>query len=212
MRNLIFFSLIIVSLSACKKQVSELPVSNKINFENLAVGQKSQYVRWTSKNPWSESDTAYQLTTDTISLTIIGFDNNGFKVAETEKGSIRTNYYFKIQNDSLSIYAYEKINFGGSILVKGSQKFPLKDVNLPKRTLNRWAVPKNRDFEESFGKTNTFSVTGKEYSDAFIYYNTLLTAFDGPGLVRIYTPKDGFISIQSAGGLLPLGTVYNLIP
>jgi hypothetical protein len=219
MKKAKFFSVLLAVIclfTQCESESVEPNKSNNhINFVNLAVGQKSQYVRWESRNAWQDNDTTYKQTKDTIQLSVISKDSTGFKVTEDHLNTLIpiSTYYFKISKDSLYVFSKGDANKVQSTLFNfGKLTYPLKDNDLQKLTLNQWAVVQGKNSEEFYGKTGTFKVMGKTYNDAFVYYNGKSIVFDGPILTRIYTPKDGFISFQALGGLLPYGNIYSLVP
>ncbi len=208
------WAIVILVFSNCQPDKVE-PSSNNINFENLAVGQKSLYVRWESFRAFDDKDTTFKATTDTVFLLIESKDDAGFKVKEEHlnKKIASRFYYFKIKNDTLYVKSADENNEIGSILFNfGKLSYPLKDNGLEKLTLNRWAFPQSLNTNELFGKTGEFTVMGKTYSDAFAYYNGLPIIADGPMITRIYTKKDGFITFHALGGLIPFGSIYMLLP
>ena len=79
--NLLIIFTSIFLFSKCKKE-TVITTSNHINFENLAIGQKSYYINFKSKNPTLDSDTAFKATTDTILLKVIDKNENGFLIRE----------------------------------------------------------------------------------------------------------------------------------
>ena len=100
-------SIILTSISLfsqCKKE-TVVTTSNHINFENLAIGQKSYYINFKSKNPTLDSDTAFKATTDTILLKVIDKNENGFLIREEWLNTLilPAQYYFKIQGDTLIV-------------------------------------------------------------------------------------------------------------
>lgn len=216
--KIVLFLFAIGLFASCERADID-PNSTHINFENLAVGQKSQYVRWESKNVWSDSDTSFKQTTDTLSLTVQSKDSIGFLVAEEHlnKKAPTVFYYFKVQGDSLyiipNVETHQQPPFINSVLFSfGTRQYPLKDNGLKKFDLNRWATPKDLNIKELFGLATNFKIMGKTYESAIGYYNGQSVVADGPVIVRLYSKKDGFISLQALGGFAPFGNIYNLIP
>ena len=219
MKKLFYLSLaagaILMFTNCDNTSIEPINTGNHINFNNMLVGQKSSYVRFESRNVWQDSDTTFKQTADTLNLTIVSQDENGFKISEDQlpKKIATFFYYFTIKNDSLLVKPVTgSVSINSTIFNFGASKFVLKDTNLPKWTLTKWARPKDLTITEGFGKTGDFTIMGKRYTDAFAYYNSNPMIFDGPLVVQLYTKADGFISFQALGGLAPFGSIYNLIP
>jgi hypothetical protein len=193
------------------------PVQAKINFDNLAVGQKSLYVAWESNNIWDQNVT-FKQTTDTLSLTVISEELDGFKVEEKQFNQPNYPpyyYYFKTRGDSLYIQPLPTITLYPTyniLFLGGSLQYILKDNNLPKLLTNQWGTPTEGKPTELIGKINNIKIMDKEYDTAFVYFNSRDRVFDGPTITRIYTKKDGFISFQPFGGKTKFARIYNLIP
>ena len=49
MKNIVFAAICSLIFTQCSRETVS-PSTNKINFDNLAVGQKSLYVAWESNN------------------------------------------------------------------------------------------------------------------------------------------------------------------
>jgi hypothetical protein len=197
------------------------PSQAKINFDNIAVGQKSLYIAWESNNIWDENIT-FKQTTDTLSLTVISRDSTGFQVEEKHLNdpSIFALYHFKIKGDTLFV-EHSPTNvkfprFSPFLFFDTSTHYVFKDNNLAKLNTNLWAMPKYAEVDiqilQLFAKIGNFKIMGKDYDSAFIYYNRSPMFVDGLIITRIYTKKDGFISFQPIGGKTTSGRFYNLIP
>lgn len=204
-------------LISCKKQKTELPTNNHIKFDQMAVGQKSQYVVWASENFEQESDTTFKQTTDTLTLTIYNEINGVFWVKEERNSNtLRSDYYsFSINNDTLKVARPSGVSISTPppiIFQYGSYQYHLRDNNLPLWTTNRWGKPNNVVSNQKIGKVSSVKIMGKTYTDVFIYYNTELSQSTYPTVAVIYSKKDGFISFQYLGGGWHKGGVlHNLI-
>lgn len=204
-------------LISCKKQKTELPTNNHIKFDQMAVGQKSQYVVWASENFEQESDTTFKQTTDTLTLTIYNEINGVFWVKEERNSNtLRSDYYsFSINNDTLKVAEPSGVSISTQppiIFQYGSYHYHLRDNNLPLWTTNRWGKPNNVVSNQKFGKVSSVKIMGKTYTDVFIYYNTESVPSTYPTVAVIYSKKDGFISFQYlGGGWRKGGVLHNLI-
>jgi hypothetical protein len=219
MKKGVFAIICILIFTQCNRETVNIPTT-KINFDNLAVGQKSLYVTWESKNIWADNIT-FKQTTDSISLTIISKETDGFKVEEKRlnKPELPAYYFFKIKEDSLYVHSLSTTSLSSSSSVffnVGALQYPLKDSNLPTLNTNQWATPKAVDIDmnisQLFAKIGNFKIMGKDYDSAFVYFDRSTTPFDGPTITKIYTKKDGFISFQPIGGKTTFGRIYNLVP
>ena len=165
MKKLHYLSLAIGAIlifTNCNKCIVE-PTNTHIHFNNLAVGQKSLYVRFESRNVWSDSDTTFKQMADTLVLRVVAQDSNGFKIAEEifPRNIATFYYYFNIKNDSLYVKPLPSAQGINSVVFNfGATTFTLKDNNLPKWTLNQWGKPKDLTIVEAFGKNRRFSIFG----------------------------------------------------
>ena len=212
--NLSIIFITIFLFSQCKKE-TVVTTSNHINFENLAIGQKSYYINFKSKNPTLDSDTAFKATTDTILLKVIDKNENGFLIREEWLNTLilPAQYYFKIQGDTLIVKpATNQTQIESAFFNSKHALYMLTDKNFPLWKATRWAVLKDLNVSKGFGKLENVKILNKNYSSAFAFYDSNATVFDGPAYSKIYTKSDGFISIQTVGGFAPYGSIFNLMP
>ena len=210
---LVVFATVFISIQ-CKKQTVN-PPSNHINFENLAIGQKSYYVNFKSKNPTLDSDTAFKVTTDTILLKVIDKNENGFLIREEWLNTLilPAQYYFKIQGDTLLVKpASNQTQIESAFFNSKHALYILTDKNFPVWKATRWAVLKDLGVLKGFGKVENVKILNKNYSAALAFHDSNQIVFDGPALSKIYTKSDGFITFQTIGGFAPYGSIFNLIP
>ncbi len=211
--NIIKFLALIVVFSHCYRE--SVNSNNHISFDNLQIGQQSQYAGYTSRMPHSESDTAYKSTGDTIVLTVIAKDENGYKISEEwlNKKVKTVYYYFQTKDDSLFVKPQtgETLIFS-SLFRQKNPSFVLTDNNLPKWTANKWSVIDQSGVLKSFGKVNNVNILNNKYDSAIAFYDSNDIIFDGPAYTKLYTKSSGFISFQSIGYFAPSGTIYYLIP
>lgn len=210
---LVIFTTVIL-FTQCKKE-TVITTSNHVNFENLAIGQKSYYINFKSKNPTLDSDTAFKVTTDTILLKVIDKNENGFLIKEEWLNTLilPAQYYFKIQGDTLLIKPVSsQTQIESAFFNSKHTLYILTDKNLPVWKATRWAVLKDLNVFKGFGKVENVKILNKNYSSAIAFYDSNQIVVDGPAYAKIYTKADGFISFQSIGGFAPYGSIFNLMP
>lgn len=198
----------------CHKDV-KLNASEHINFDSLSVGQTSSYAHFTSRMPWSDSDTAYKASSDSLILTIVDKDENGFKVSEQwlHNKKAPAIYYFKIDGDSLFVKPMiNEVETRSEVFASQRSSFLLSDKNLPLLTTTRWAVLKDLGAIKAFGKVENVRILDKTYNNAIANYDAVQIIFDGPAITKIYSKADGFLSFQTIGSFRPNGNNYYLIP
>jgi hypothetical protein len=220
MKNVSLVVICSLIFTQCHRE-SIVPVTSNINFENLAVGQKSLYVAWESNNIWDENIT-FKQTKDTLSLTVISEDSAGFQVEEKQfsEPTVFARYNFKIKGDTLFVeHISSNIKFpifSPFLFSDTSTQYVFKDNNLAKLNTNAWAMPKYAETDiqilQLFAKIGNFKIMGKDYDSAFVYYSRSPLFVDGLIHTRIYSKKDGFISFQPIFGKTRGGRFYNLIP
>jgi hypothetical protein len=214
MKNVLILGSLIVFIAfiSCKKDETTPNENNNIRFDDMKVGQKSRYVKWEGF-PWhGEADTTYKQVSDTVTLTIVAQDSAGFKISETHNAGTSSIYYFKIEGDSLKVKPFEPNGeFSSFVFYQPKTSYVLKDNNLDKIELSRWAVPKNTSVVKKFFKAENFKINNTAYTSAISYYDTNPIIVDGPAFYSIYTKEKGFISFQRFGGFAPIGVQYNLL-
>ena len=217
MKTLNYFLILVLSLAlfnGCEKDQLNTPANDNIQFNNLAVGQKSYYVGFQSRMPWSDSDTAYKPMKDTLTLTIVEKNDTGFRVKEerTDASFKPSFYYFKVVGDSLFVKPSLTDYVNSSVLVGGPKSFVLKNDGLSKFTVNQWGVLKDVYSLKGFGILNDVTILNKKYANTLIYHNPNAMVFDGQAYTRIYTPDEGFLCFEALGGFAPFGTIFYLMP
>ncbi len=189
---------------------------DKINFNDLKVGQTSVYVRQETANWRRESETP-TLTTDTIQLKIVSQDELGFKVEEWRFNSYPNNnnyYYFKIINNSLQVTPISIPNFSLFFVPQGQHILTFNEQVLQKWVLNKWLIPSSlRINGNSQGFIDSVTVNGIRYGKTFGRFDVSLVPTDGPIFVQLYSKSAGFISFQTLGYIFTTGgDVWTLIP
>lgn len=213
--NVILILLCCISVLFYQCDESGIAPTGSIRFDDMRVGQKSIYAGFSSKTPHSDSDTAYKPTGDTIVLTVVAQDANGFKISEEWLNSrIKTvYYYFKIEGDSLLVRPQPGESVTGSIIFYRKQlSYALKDMNLPVWTANRWTVMENEGIKKSFGKIKSVSILNQKYDNVLAYYDSTAIAWDGNAQIELYTMANGFVCFQFIGYFNPRGTLFYKIP
>ena len=212
--NLLIIFTTIFLFSKCKKE-TVITTSNHINFENLAIGQKSYYINFKSKNPTLDSDTTFKATTDTILLKVIDKNENGFLIREEWLNTLilPAQYYFKIQGDSLFVKPLaNQTQIESAFFNSRHALYILTDKNFPVWKATRWAVLKDLGVLKGFGKVENIKILNKNYSSSIAFHDSNQIVFDGPAISKIYTKSNGFITFQTIGGFAPYGSIFNLMP
>ena len=199
-------------LASCDKE--DVVLGNHISFSNMAVGQQSKYALYTSRSPWSDSDTAYKFANDTLILTIIAQNDTGFKVKEelTSHKNALNYYYFKVDGDSLRVKSANGNNVESIVLAGAAKSFILKDNDLATLKANRWGVIQDVNVSKGVGVVSGLKILNENYGNLFAHYNTTPVVYDGQALTELYTLKDGFVSFQALGGFAPLGHIFYILP
>ena len=212
--NLLVVFTAVFLFSQCKKE-TVITTSNHINFENLAIGQKSYYINFKSKNPTLDSNTAFKATTDTILLKVIDKNENGFLIKEEWLNTLilPAQYYFKIQGDSLLVKPISsQTQIESAFFNSKHALYILTDKNFPLWKATRWGVLKDLNVFNGFGKLENVKILNKNYSTALAFYDSNQIVVDGPAYAKLYTKSNGFISFQTIGGFAPYGSIFNLMP
>lgn len=224
-RLLIFFPLLAL-LFSCKKDdpynVPD-PVSNRIRFDALAVGQVSRYIGLTG----SYLDNNYfEYSDDTLQLEIIAKDDKGYKVKETlryvgyvsnwldwEKDSVFF-YYLRIKDDTLFVKPANSTYLNSSIFTYRISKFgfSLKKITSPEVEILGWKTSFPSWTDRYEGYTEGYTLFGKTYDHLNVIVENTPMESDGQGETYVFSKSAGIVRFSTYSPWTQKGYGWDLLP
>ncbi|HNE30201.1 MAG TPA: hypothetical protein PKL15_01820 [Saprospiraceae bacterium] len=229
MKHLLFFSICCLFLASCRdrREEAQPDSSNHIRFNNMAVGQTSRYVLFKGESYDNPGNQNFAYYTDTLVLTIIGSDANGFLVEEKmAPGSASlhganhiTNaeevyqYYFKVENDTV----FQKAAPGSGAWLENRLtyvpfKLPLAQITSPEVNITGWKT--DHGYTESYwtGTDPAYSLFGIFYAHLNILTDNRMMAVDGPGSWYAYSAENGIVKTATYSWWTQEGEGWDLLP
>jgi hypothetical protein len=207
---------LIAFISCEEKAVDPEILGSKINFSNLQVGQKSQYIsrktaKWTNTN-----DADFQWGTDTLTVEIVSQDQNGFRVKESVVPDLtmgplgnRTFYYLKVVGDSLFV-SKDATDVSNSRLFRSvNTRFFIRDFASPNMTLAQWTTTTPPNLVDDYtGFTTNFKYLNATFGRVNVDVRRRPMQWDGEGKFFIYSPMEGILVSAINGSFNPAGTAW----
>ena len=220
---------LIVAISNCKKDTA--PAANTtspINFDSLAVGQTSQYLGWAGSGYYDNDFNNFNYFDDTLSMTIVEKNANGYRVKESlsyvgdvnnqlknEQDSVYY-YYLHIANDTLFATPDDGKSLVRSFMLHGpwlgSLKWPLSDIvsNNLDITGYKTNAPYCECYSEGFAENPV--LLGTTYDRLNVVINDKQMALDGDGSTYLFGRKYGFVRVSSVGYWAQECVGWDLLP
>jgi hypothetical protein len=179
-----------------------LPDEGPVRFDNLIIGQRSYYIYFRAFNKTDTEDIRFEYKTDTLVIAVTGkesdrwilkefitegstffssdtvftlslrFESDVALFAEPSDGSYYSNF-FAIRNG-------ESIGFPMILIAEPSKENP---------TCSPFASINSNEMEFA----RNYTQFGQNFEHVNIYQDYTATATDGPGLMYVYSPADGFV-------------------
>lgn len=220
--TLLLFPLLIAACHTDSQPASQAPA---IQFEAMAVGQKSHYIALLGYDYYSTKDT-FVYTDDTLQLEIIAQDNNGYLIEETfqyvgdvspwfefEKDSIRR-YYVKIRNDTLQFTPVGSPYLESHIFTYQTSQsgLPLADFSSPKIDIHGWKTSLDYCECRRTGYTEDYTLFGEHYDRLNILIANAPMAVDGNGDTYVYSRNKGIVRFSTYSWWFQNGYGWDLLP
>ncbi len=231
MRHLLLFLLLATTLfiaGCCKDDDADPLTGNPIQFDHPAVGQSSRYLVLTGENYFSSSNDDYAYANDTLILTIVSEDPNGFRVKEEmhyldsvhvvldyEKDSVYY-YYLKVEDDSLRVrpvgtgYVHSRI-FSGSFWYHNAG-LPLQKTDAASVEILGWKTSFPYCECRKEGLAAQFDLFGVTYQNLNVIRDDSPMMLDGPGNTYVYTAGYGIVRFTEANWWTQSGYGWDLLP
>jgi hypothetical protein len=179
-----------------------LPDAGPVRFDNPVIGQRSYYVFFRAYNKTDTEDIRFEYTTDTLVMAVTGKESDRWILKEfiTEGSTFLSSdtvftLSLRIESDAASFSGpsdgsyysnFFAIRHGESI------KFPMVLIAEPSNenpTCSPFASINSNEMEFS----RNYTQFGQTYEHVNIYQDYSATATDGPGLMYVYSPANGFV-------------------
>lgn len=216
-QHLLFLSMLTV-LSACQKDDPynvPQPVSNRIRFDALAVGQVSRYIGLNGYGYHPAIINSYfEYTDDTLHLEIVAKDDNGYKVAETVHyvGDVDTwlngswadstfFYYLYLSDDTLRFSPIDTWNIRSRIFRGHATRYglPLEKITSPEVEIKDWRTSFPSWSRRWEGYTENYTLFGHTYEHLNVIVENTAMALDAPGETYVFSKSFGIVRASTYG-------------
>lgn len=218
-----------ILFSACQHDcVSPEPEPSHlaIQFDHLAVGQKSRYQGLEGSEYYANNTDVFSYTDDTLQLEIIAQDANGFLVEETlhyvgalhpilayDKDSVY-HYYLYVAGDTLRFKpatgTYVNARIVGYLTAKNG--LPLSDFASPKIELTGWKTSLPYCECRRTGYAENYTLFGQHYPRLNVIVENSPMSFDGNGETMVYAKTNGIVRFSTYSWWTQSGIGWDLIP
>ena len=185
-----------------KDPLAGLPDEGPIRFDNPVIGQRSHYVYFHAFDKTDTEDIRFEYSTDTLVLAVTGNESGKWILKEfiTEGSTTLSSdtvflLSLRVDSDSASFAGpsggYFYSNFF-AIRAGESIKFTMELIAEPAKQ-----NPTCSPFASRYSNEMEFALNYTQLSQTFdhlnIYQDYSATATDGPGLMYVYAPVNGFV-------------------
>ena len=215
-------------LVACSKDDDINPDSNKIKFDNLAVGQKSNYVFLSGQNYFDINGfDDFQYLQDTLVLEIIGQNQDQFMVKESiSPGSAVLNgtenkwiaepdedylYFIEVVGNQFKVTPISGTLVQSRIFI-GNIELDLEKFTAEEVEIKGWKTSLNECGCEKKVFTQDYKLFDQQYDHLNIYLNNTALAVDGEGFTYVYNQSDGIVRQSIYSPWTGSGAGWDLVP
>lgn len=230
--QLIIVFVAFVAFNSCSKDDSikpqELDFGNKVQFNKLEVGQKSQYVFFIGEDYDQQGSSSYTYVTDTLVLEIIDQDDNGFLVREyltPESASLHSAsnvafadativYYLSPEAGKLNLITKEQrlTTRLFQLSSKNEGSYSLDDMNEFEIKINGWSTSQPLYDGVLEGFTTNYRQLNLEFDNLNVLIDNRDVMLGGPGNTHIYSEKYGLVRATSYNASTGKGFGWDLLP
>ena len=186
------------------------PYTGPIRFDSLEIGQRSRYIALLGEDYGSNNEN-FAYTTDTLRLTVVAQDANGFLIEESFKyvGSVSNwfdyekdsifRYYVKVVDDTLRFKQVGASYWRSRIIgyYGGRDGLPMADISSPKIDITGWRTNLGYCECRQVGYAEDYSLFGKTYPKLNVLVDNAAMAFDGNGETYVYSKTIGIVRFST---------------
>lgn len=228
MKQVLFFALLLF-LAACRdrREYLQTDLSNHIRFADMAVGQVSRFVRFEGESYYDPNNFNFIYRPDTLVLTVIGVDANGFLIEEklssgsaslhgaqyTSDAAAVFQYYFSVVQDTLFQQAVPGQGaWPQTRLTINAFTLPLTPFPGPEVEIKGWK-PDHLSYDFYWSAiAPDYTLFGIYYPDVNILFDNSAMAADGPGRWCGYSAASGLIKSAVYSSWTGTGWGWDLLP
>jgi len=216
-------------LLSCKQDTSlpepdPIPNRNPIRFDQLAVGQISQYLYLWGEYYQSMENNHFGYLDDTLQLKIVGQNDQGFEVEETLHYVGDVPIYFNATKDSVYRY-YLKIEGHNLFIRKNNQPYLHSRIFEFNTSMVGWWLPNFGGLEVEIlgwktslgyvsgrrtGYTKSYTLFGQTYPRLNVLVENSPMSYDGMGETYVYSRTSGIVRFSRYS--LSKGYGWDLLP
>ncbi len=230
--QLIFVIAAFVFFNSCGKDepinIVKETLNNRIQFDNLQVGQQSKYIFFIGENYDTNNGANYTYVTDTMILEVFDEDANGFLVREyltpgSASLSTASNvafpdaimvYYLQNESSELQLSSKEErlITRLFQVTSESNGSYDLNPLNEMEIKINGWSTSQPLFAGALNGFTKNYRQLDLEFDELNVFIDNRDVKLGGPGTTHVYSEKFGLVRATSYNASTGKGFGWDLLP
>jgi|GEM_PF-1787971 hypothetical protein len=230
--NLILVLTAFLVLNSCGKdeaiEIQDDSFGNKVQFNKLKVGQKSQYVFFIGEDYHEQGSNSYTYLTDTMVLEVYDEDQYGYLVREyLTPGSASLHstsnvafadanvvYYINNEGGMLNLFSKDErlITRLFQLSSDNPGEYDLDDLDMMEVKINGWTTSQPLFDGVLEGYTKNYRQLNLEFDNLNVLIDNRDVKLGGPGNTHIYSEKYGLVRATSYNASTGKGFGWDLLP
>jgi len=230
--NLIILFAAFLVLNSCGKdddiEIQDDSFGGKVQFDNISVGQKSQYIFFIGENYDEQGSNYYTYVTDTMVLEVFDEDENGFLVREyltPESASLHNAsnvafadanvvYYLNNKDGMLTLRSKDERLMTRLFQLSSDNTgtYDLNELDMMEIKINGWTTSQPLFDGVLEGYTKNYRQLNLEFDNLNVLIDNRDVRLGGPGNTHIYSEKYGLVRATSYNASTGKGFGWDLLP
>ncbi len=230
--QLIFVFAAFIAFNSCSKddsiEITENELDNRVQFDQLKVGQISKYVFFIGENYDQQGTNSYNYVTDTMVLEVFDEDVNGFLVREyLTPGSASLHdannvafadmnvvYYLNNEGGKLNLFSKDDrlITRLFQMSSQNEGTYDLMEMGMMEIKINGWTTSQPLYDGVLEGFTTNYRQLNLEFDNLNVLIDNRDVMLGGPGNTHIYSEKYGLVRATSYNASTGKGFGWDLLP
>lgn len=230
--QLIFVLSAFIAFNSCSKDepidIQQDRFGNRLQFNNLEVGQMSKYVFFIGENYDQQGTNSYNYLNDTLVLEIVGEDEEGFLVREyltpeSESLHAASNvafpdamilYYLDASSGELKLKSKEDRLITRLFQLSSANEgsYDLSEMNEFELKINGWTTSQPLYDGVLEGFTTNYRQLNLEFDNLNVLIDNRDVMLGGPGNTHVYSEKYGLVRATSYNASTGKGFGWDLLP
>ena len=200
----------------------------KVQFDQLKVGQQSEYVFFIGENYDEQGTNSYTYVTDTMVLEVFDKDENGFLVREyLTPGSASLHnasnvafadanvvYYLNNEGGMLNLHSKDErlITRLFQLSSNNPGEYDLNELDMLEIKINGWTTSQPLFDGVLEGYTKNYRQLNLEFDNLNVLIDNRDVQLGGPGNTHVYSEKYGLVRATSYNASTGIGFGWDLLP